>query len=219
MGTSGAGSGIPDWYGIEPEQEIRQTTDRIGSVLTAAFAEVRLVVLDADGVMTDGSLLYGPGGEAFKAFHSHDGLGLVLARTVGIKRAVLTGRNSAIVGRRCGELRFESIKLGRFDKLAALTEILAETSCGAGQTLYMGDDLIDLPVLRAVGLPVTVPAAPAELRSACRYTTTAAGGAGAVREVLDLVLKSTGRMGLALGRVVDPSWGPTAEELSSEQKD
>ena len=199
------------------DQQYRQEAEAlVGAELADRFAAVDLLVFDADGVLTTGAMIYGPDGEAFKAFHSHDGLGLVMARVAGLKRAVLTGRDSAIVARRCAELRFDAVKLGRFDKLAALAEILAETGCPAGRTLYMGDDLIDLPALRAVALAVGVPAAPAEVRRECAHVTTAGGGLGAVREVTDLVLKASGRYGLALGRLADKAWHPTPQELSSD---
>lgn len=200
------------------DQEYREEVQlAVGADLAAAFGRVKLLVFDADGVLTDGSLVYGPSGEALKQFHAHDGLGLVMARMGGVKRAVLTGRNSRIVGRRSRELRFDSIKLGRFDKVVALREILAETGCAAADALYMGDDLIDLPALNEVGLPVAVPAAPADVRNACRYVTAAGGGRGAVREITDLVLKAAGDYGLALTRLTDEAWRPTAEELSSDE--
>ncbi len=100
---------------------------RLGADLADRFAAVDLLVLDVDGVLTDGVMYYGAEGEQLKGFHSHDGLGLALARLAGLKRAVLTGRDSAIVARRCAELRFDTVKLGRFDKGTALDEILAET--------------------------------------------------------------------------------------------
>ncbi|MBE0565394.1 MAG: HAD hydrolase family protein [Krumholzibacteria bacterium] len=189
----------------------------LGPALADRFAAVDLLVLDADGVLTSGAMYYGPRGEALKAFHSHDGLGLVMARVAGLKRAVLTGRDSAIVARRCAELRFDAVKLGRFDKLAALAEILQETGCAAGRTLYVGDDLIDVPAMDAVGLAVCVPAAPAEVRERCAWTTAASGGQGAVREVTDLVLKASGRYGLALTRLADQAWRPTPPELASDE--
>jgi len=189
---------------------------RLGEELADLLGRVRLMVFDADGVLTPGNLVYGPEGEALKEFHSHDGLGLVMARVAGIKRAVLTGRNSEIVGRRCTELRFDAIKLGRFDKVIALEEILAETGCAPEDTLYVGDDLIDLPAMFAVGAPVAVPAAPLEVREHSCYVTTTAGGQGAVREIIDLVLKSSGLYTLALERLLDKAWHPTAKELSSD---
>ncbi len=189
---------------------------RLGEEVADQLSRVRLMVFDADGVLTPGNLIYGPEGEALKEFHSHDGLGLVLARVAGIKRAVLTGRNSEIVGRRCTELRFDAIKLGRFDKVVALQEILKETGCAAADTLYMGDDLIDLPAMFAVGVPVSVPAAPLEVRQHSCYVTNTGGGQGAVREVIDLVLKSSGLYTVALERLLDKAWQPTREELSSD---
>ena len=206
------------WPPSGDEQYRQEAVTRVGAALAARLAAVDLLVFDADGVLTTGAMIYGPDGEAFKAFHSHDGLGLVMARIAGLKRAVLTGRDSAIVARRCAELRFDVVKLGRFDKLAALAEILAETGCSAERTLYMGDDLIDLPALRAVGLAVGVPAAPAEVRRECALVTTAGGGCGAVREVTDLVLKASGRYGLALQRLADKAWRPTPQESSSDAR-
>ncbi len=203
------------WPPSSDEQYRQEVESQVGAALAARLAAVDLLVFDADGVLTTGAMIYGPDGEAFKAFHSHDGLGLVMARIAGLKRAVLTGRDSAIVSRRCIELRFDVVKVGRFDKLAALAEILAETGCPAERTLYMGDDLIDLPALRAVGLAVGVPAAPAEVRRECALVTSAGGGCGAVREVTDLVLKASGRYGLALQRLADKAWRPTPQELSS----
>jgi len=175
------------------------------------------MVFDCDGVLTPGNLVYGPEGEVLKEFHSHDGLGLVIARIAGLKRAVLTGRNSTIVERRCTELRFDSIKLGRFDKCQALQEIWRETGCGPDNTLYMGDDLIDLPAMHQVFLAVTVPDAPTEVAEWCRYQTLATGGLGAVREVTDLVLKATGLYTVALERLLEKAWQPTRTELSSDQ--
>ncbi len=188
---------------------------RLGEELADRLARVRLLVFDADGVLTPGNLIYGPQGEALKEFHAHDGLGLVMARAAGLQRAVLTGRNSEIVSRRCTELKFDAIKLGRFDKVAALQEILKETGCPASETLYMGDDLIDLPAMFAIGVPVAVPAAPMEVREHTCYVTVAEGGRGAVREVIDLVLKSSGLYTIALERLLDRAWQPTRPDTSA----
>ncbi len=189
---------------------------RLGEKLADQWAKVRLIVLDADGVLTPANLLYTVDGETIKEFNAQDGLGLVMARLAGIKRAVLTGRNSRIVERRCSELRFDSIKLGRFDKVAALHEILAETGCSRAETMYVGDDLIDLPAMYEVAVSVAVPSAPAEVREHSCYVTTAGGGHGAVREITDLVLMSAGLYALALERLVDTAWHPSQSELSSD---
>ncbi len=208
---------IPAWYPVTPAQERAEVRRALGKELAEAFAAVDLVVLDADGILTDGRLVYGPQGESRKVFDAKDGLGLVLLRAGEVKRAVLTGRNSAIVARRAGELHFEAVKLGRFDKAAALDEILAETETRAERTLYMGDDLIDMAAMVRVGLPVTVREAPEVVRGTCRYITSASGGAGAVRQVADLVLGSRGMLGTALGRLQDPRWRPSGPDLSSDE--
>lgn len=188
----------------------------LGEDLADRLGKVRLVIFDADGVLTPGNLVFSAKGEALKEFHAHDGFGLVLGRLAGIKRAVLTGRNSRIVHRRCRELRFDSIKLGRFDKVAALAEILAETECSAEDTLYMGDDLIDMQAMYEVGCSVAVPSAPVELREYCDYVTEREGGQGAVREIMDLVLKSAGLFGQALTQLERKESQPTQTELSSD---
>lgn len=186
----------------EERQEVRAAH---GEELAGRLARVRLCVFDCDGILTDGGLLYGPDGEALKEFDARDGLGLMMLRSAGIARAVLTGRTSAMVARRCRDLRFEAIEMGRFDKLDALAEIWAATGVGADDTLYMGDDLLDLPTLVASALAVTVPHAPVEVAAACDLITSTRGGDGAVREVCDLLLKSRGLwaesvMALAAGR-------------------
>ncbi len=174
--------------------------------LLEAFGSVRAMIFDADGVLTRGNILYGPDGEALKEFDTRDGFGLALARTAGVKLALLTGRRSPIAVRRAEELRFSAVRQARFDKQAAMIEILEEIGCEASESLYMGDDLIDIPALDLAGLPVTVPGAPDDVRGRCRYVTTAEGGAGAVREVCALVLMSGGLYGKALADLAAGAW-------------
>ncbi len=190
----------------------------LGEELTTDLGKISLLVFDCDGVLTPGNLMYGPHGETIKEFHSHDGLGLVMARIAGLKRAVLTGRDSEIVNRRCTELKFDSIKMGRFDKVAALMEILVETGCTADQTLYMGDDLIDLPAMHQVAVSIGVPGAPGEILDYCNYVTTTTGGHGAVREVTDLVLKSANLYTTALMRLLDKAWQPTKTDFKADEE-
>ncbi|MDY0109186.1 MAG: HAD hydrolase family protein [Candidatus Krumholzibacteria bacterium] len=186
-----------------PERERRAVQARVGRVLTERLAAVSLLVVDCDGILTDGSLYYGPEGEALKVFDARDGLGLMMLRAGGIARAVLTGRTSPMVARRCCDLGFESIKMARFDKAAALAEICRETGCEAAATLYMGDDVLDLPALAAAGLAVTVPGAPCEVRDACALVTETGGGRGAVREVCDLLLRARGAFATALAALIE----------------
>jgi 3-deoxy-D-manno-octulosonate 8-phosphate phosphatase (KDO 8-P phosphatase) len=176
---------------------------RLGSELRERFARTSLLVYDVDGILTSGRLIYGPQGEALKEFHTHDGLGMVMARVAGLEQAILTGRDSPIAAARAAELRFAAVKIGRFDKRAALLEICTETGIPADRTLYMGDDLIDVPALDAVAIAVSVPDAPSEVRERCHYVTERRGGEGAVREVIELVLQSAGRFGATLRRLGD----------------
>ncbi|MFO7654371.1 MAG: HAD hydrolase family protein [Candidatus Krumholzibacteriia bacterium] len=207
------------WPPRDDEAYRAEAEAAVGRDLCDLLARVELMVYDADGVLTPGKLVYGPGGEALKEFHTLDGLGIVLARTAGIKQAVLTGRNSIIVRKRAEELRFASIKLARFDKGAAMEEILQETGCSAEHTLYMGDDLIDVPALDLVGVPVATPEAPQDVRDRCLHVTRAQGGRGAVREMTDLVLKSAGLFGTALARLGEKAWQPRPDETASADEE
>jgi 3-deoxy-D-manno-octulosonate 8-phosphate phosphatase (KDO 8-P phosphatase) len=176
----------------------QEVVARVGEELTARLEAVRLVVLDCDGVLTGGQLLYGPDGEALKAFDARDGLGLMMLWQAGVARAVLTGRTSEMVARRCRDLRFEAIAMGRFDKQEALEEIWRATGTRPDGTLFMGDDLLDLPTLTAAAVAVTVPHAPPEVAAVCDLVTAAPGGSGAVREVCDLLLKARGQHAVAI---------------------
>lgn len=184
----------------------------LAAELIARLEAVRLIVLDCDGILTDGSLIYGPDGEALKTFNARDGLGLALARAGGLQCALLTGRDSPTAARRAKELRFAAVKLGRFDKQRALHEILKETAVDAAATLYMGDDLIDIPALDLAAVAVTVPAAPADVQARCDLVTRAPGGSGAVREIIDILLGLQGRTGAALEKVAARAWLPTGED-------
>lgn len=188
----------PAWPLPDPDAERAEVAAQVGDALAVRLAAVRLLILDCDGIMTAGKLVYGADGETLKEFDARDGLGLMMLWAGGVARAVLTGRTSLMVERRCTELKFEAIRMGRFDKQQALEEIWAETGATAAETLYMGDDLLDLPTLVAAGVAVTVPGAPDEVRAVCDHVTTAAGGDGAVREVCDLLLKSRGGLAAAI---------------------
>ncbi len=194
----------------------RDAAEGLDEAARTAFARVRLLVLDCDGVLTDGRLYYGAQGEACKSFDARDGLGLVLARAGGLLLALLTGRDSPAAARRAADLRFHAVKLGRFDKQRALREILDELGVDPADTLYVGDDLIDVPALAVVGAPVAVPGAPADVRARCLYVTAAPGGAGAVREVCERVLGLQGRFGPALAKVADRAWLPAGESRRTE---
>lgn len=207
-----------NWPPRQESEYVAEARAAVDEDLAGRLRAVRALVLDCDGVMTDGRMYYGPEGEALKAFHAHDGLGLALARAGGLRLGLLTGRHSAPAERRCRELRFDVLKLGRFDKQAALLEICAELDCRPDQVLYLGDDLIDAPALDLAGVPACVPSACRDVRDRCRLVTRAEGGAGAVREVCELVLKIRGRFAAALQSVGEKAWLPRTADGGFEEE-
>jgi 3-deoxy-D-manno-octulosonate 8-phosphate phosphatase (KDO 8-P phosphatase) len=196
------------WSVGSDDEYWQQAVSHLGLDLAQRFGRVTALVLDADGVLTSGQLWYDETGETLKQFDSQDGLGIVMARVAGLKMAILTGRVSPIVARRAEELRFDAIRLGRYDKLMALQEILAEIDTAPERTLYVGDDLLDLPALTAVAVPVAVANAVEDVRRSCCYVTRAPGGGGAVREVIELVLKCRRLYATALERLARPAASP-----------
>ncbi|MBI1833012.1 MAG: HAD hydrolase family protein [Planctomycetes bacterium] len=155
-------------------------------------ARIDLLVLDVDGVLTDGRIVYTDRGEEIKAFHVRDGSALKLWMALGKKAGIITGRRSDIVERRAKELGITAVTQGAEDKLAALTKMLAALGMTREQVCAIGDDLADLAVLRACGLAVAVADACAEAKDDADYVTQAPGGRGAVREVIELILRAQG---------------------------
>lgn len=153
---------------------------------------IRLMGFDIDGVMTDGRLYFGPEGDFCKAFFSRDGLGLKLLAKSGVKLAIITGRDSPIVNRRAANLGIGLVLQGIEDKRAAMISLLARENLTLDQCGYMGDDLIDLPLLKACGFSATVPDGHELVRANVCYVARAQAGAGAVREVCELILRAQG---------------------------
>ncbi len=151
-------------------------------------AGVRLLILDVDGVLTDGRLHYDPDGREFKTFHVRDGFGLKRIIEAGIEVAVISGRSSGSAAGRMAELGIRHVLLGREDKSAALDELLAKLGVDAGSAACVGDDAPDLPVMRRVALPVAVADCHPSVLTVAAWQTSLPGGAGAVREVCDLLL-------------------------------
>jgi 3-deoxy-D-manno-octulosonate 8-phosphate phosphatase (KDO 8-P phosphatase) len=166
--------------------------------LLARAARVRLVLLDVDGVLTDGRLYFAEDGQELKTFDTQDGHGIKMLQQAGVTVAIITGRNTKLVERRARNLGVAHLMQGREDKLVALRELAADVGVALGHIAYVGDDWPDLPAIRAVGLGVAVANAHAELRNHAAYTTRLEGGRGAVREVCDLILKAQGRYDAAL---------------------
>jgi 3-deoxy-D-manno-octulosonate 8-phosphate phosphatase (KDO 8-P phosphatase) len=153
--------------------------------------KVEMLLLDVDGVLTDGTFERS-GEEEIKRFHSRDGIGLVLARRAGLKLGFISGRASAAVAHRAEELSIGFTRLGAADKLAAYREALAQEKLEEEQVACMGDDLPDLPLLLRRGLSAAPADAHVEVRSRVDYVTRARGGQGAVRELVDLILSAKG---------------------------
>ena len=161
--------------------------------LHSKACKIKMLLLDVDGVLTDGTFVPGDGSES-KCFHSRDGIGIVLAREAGLKLGLISGRKSSLVEARARELRMNFVRLGVGNKLEALDEALEQESCTLEEVAYMGDDLPDLAILIRAGLSATVGDAPVDVRSRVDYVTRARGGYGAVRELVELILSSQGKL-------------------------
>ena len=153
---------------------------------------VELIIADVDGVLTDGGIIFDNQGIEIKRFHSRDGFGIKLWRRSGFHFGIITARTSHIVKIRAAELGIDVLRQGFEDKLPAAREVFAELQLTPGQVAYIGDDLPDLAVMRHVGLPIAVADAVDEVRAGAAYVTSIRGGQGAVREAIEVVLKSKG---------------------------
>lgn len=153
---------------------------------------IRLVIFDVDGVLTDGSLFITDTGEEFKAFHSQDGHGMKMLQATGIQLAIVTGRTSRSVERRAQNLGVGILYQGVEDKLAVFEQILASFGFEEESCAYMGDDVVDLPVMRRCGLAVAVPDAPSLVKARAHYVTRQPGGRGAVRELCEIIMHAQG---------------------------
>jgi 3-deoxy-D-manno-octulosonate 8-phosphate phosphatase (KDO 8-P phosphatase) len=163
-------------------------------------ARIEMLVLDVDGVLTDGQIVYSDRGEELKAFHVRDGAGLKFWMQLGKRVGVITGRNSPIVARRAKELGLTAVIQGADDKHAAFERMRTEQRIEPAAVCAVGDDLPDLPLLRASGLAVAVADACAEAKHAAHHVTMTSGGRGAVREVIELILRHQGRWAEVLAR-------------------
>ncbi|MFD2097516.1 3-deoxy-manno-octulosonate-8-phosphatase KdsC [Corallincola platygyrae] len=156
--------------------------------------QVRLLICDVDGVFSDGRIYLGNQGEELKAFHTRDGYGVKALQYAGVSVAVITGRKSNIVQQRMTALGVEHIFQGQDDKLSAFESLLLKTSLVPEQCGYIGDDMVDAPVMKRCGLAVSVQDAHPMLHKFSHYRTNIEGGHGAVREVCDLLLQSQGKL-------------------------
>jgi 3-deoxy-D-manno-octulosonate 8-phosphate phosphatase (KDO 8-P phosphatase) len=157
--------------------------------LKEKIKQIEMILFDVDGVLCNGDISYLDNGSEVKTFNVQDGLGITLARLAGLKTGIISGRKSTAVERRAGELQVDVLMQGNFNKLEPFLSILEKFNMKEHQICYMGDDLLDLPILNRVGFSVAVANAREDVKADCDYITVAKGGKGAVREVIDLILK------------------------------
>ena len=155
--------------------------------------QIRLLVMDVDGVLTDGRMVLSDKGDELKMFHTHDGIGLALAHRAGLKTAMITGETSPIAKARGEKLGVGTVVLGARRKGEAVEALVAETGLSAAALAYIGDDLLDIPALERVGLAIAVADAVPDVKALAHVVTAAPGGHGAVRECVELILCAQGR--------------------------
>jgi len=165
----------------------------------ARARDVKLMIFDVDGVMTDGTLYYSERGEELKAFNSRDGHGVKMLRQQGVEVALISARNSPAVALRAANLGIAHVHQGVEDKRGAYNGLLAQLGLNTQQSGYMGDDLLDLPLMTRCGFAATVPDAPQALLQRAHYVARAPGGRGAVREVCEFILHAQGALERAIG--------------------
>ena len=166
-------------------------------------ASIRLVIFDVDGVLTDGSLYIGDDGQEYKAFHSKDGHGMVMLQQSGVEIAIITGRSSEVVRIRMASLGIQRVYQGKREKLPAYEELKQITGFDDEQIAYVGDDVVDLPVMTRVGFAVAVQDAHTLTKQHAHWVTPSNGGRGAAREVCELIMDAQGTLQSALQHYLD----------------
>ncbi len=159
--------------------------------LRSRFAQVKLLALDVDGVLTDGGLYYTSSGEELKKFNVKDGMGLKLLMAAGVEVAIISASNSTATLHRAQKLGIEHVFVGIEEKLSVLRELCHKLDCSLEQVAYVGDDINDLPILKAIGCPLTVADAIPQNQAEAIYTTSLPGGRGAVREICNHLLSAS----------------------------
>jgi 3-deoxy-D-manno-octulosonate 8-phosphate phosphatase (KDO 8-P phosphatase) len=166
-------------------------------------AQIKLVIFDVDGVLTDGGLFFGDDGQEYKAFYSRDGLGMKLLQRSGVEIGVITARSSNVVMHRMENLGIKHVHQGRLDKLSAYHEMIKELNLTPEQTAYVGDDVVDLPVMQIVGLAIAVADAHPMVKQHAHWTTQHGGGRGAARDVCELIMEACGTLETQLRSFLD----------------
>ena len=171
--------------------------------ILAKAAQIKLVVFDVDGVLTDGSLFVGDDGQEYKAFHSRDGLGMKMLHGSGVEIGIITARTSNVVRHRMENLGIEHVYQGQQAKLPAFEELVAKLNLEFEQTAYVGDDVVDLPVMRRAGLAIAVQDAHPLAKQHAHWQTPHGGGRGAARDVCELIMEAQNSYGEQLKKYLD----------------
>lgn len=162
----------------------------VTDAIIAKAKKIKVLVLDVDGVMTDGSLMIGDDGQEYKVFHAHDGLGMKLLNKTDVKMAIITGRTSNVVKIRAETNHIEHCYQGVEDKGLAFDDLINKLGITPEEAAFMGDDIVDIPAMRKCGLAITVPTAQPPVNAYAHYVTSSQAGKGAVREVCELIMKA-----------------------------
>jgi 3-deoxy-D-manno-octulosonate 8-phosphate phosphatase (KDO 8-P phosphatase) len=166
-------------------------------------AQIKLVVFDVDGVLTDGGLFFGDDGQEYKAFYSRDGLGMKLLQDSGVEIGIITARTSQVVLHRMENLGIKHVYQGRLDKIAAFEDLVSQLKLRNEQTAYVGDDVVDLPVLRRAGLAIATEDAHPLVKQHAHWQTPHRGGRGAARDVCELIMEAQGTLEAQFNRFLN----------------
>ena len=166
-------------------------------------AQIKLVIFDVDGVLTTGALFYGDDGQEYKAFHSRDGHGMKMLQNSGVEIGIITGRTSKVVEHRMQNLGVQHVYQGKLEKLPAFEELTRKLGINPGEVAYVGDDVVDLPILTRVGLAIAVADAHDLVKQHAHWTTPNGGGQGAARDVCELIMEARGTLQSEMQRYLD----------------
>lgn len=168
--------------------------------ILAKAAQIRLIIFDVDGVLTDGRLIFGDDGQEYKAFHSRDGHGMKMLQRSGVEVGIITGRTSKVVEHRMANLGIQHVYQGQLDKLPAFEKLIAKLNLTPEQVAYVGDDVMDLPIMLKVGMAVAVADAHRLVVQHAHWQTPHAGGQGAARDICELIMEARGSLETELQR-------------------
>lgn len=166
--------------------------------ILAKAAQIKLLIFDVDGVLTDGRLFFGDDGQEYKAFHSRDGHGMKMLQASGVEIGIITGRTSKVVEHRMANLGIQHVYQGKHEKLPAFEELINKLDLKPGQVAYMGDDVVDLPIMLRVGLAVATNDAHPLVRKHAHWQSSQNGGQGAARDLCELIMQAQGTLDAAM---------------------